>query len=186
MIVSIRGLAYTVSGGQTVFGIDPMNRYLGAGKIWVVPFPVIIWIFALAAAMIILKYTVFGKHVYAVGENRETARLSGISIEACKIRVYTISGLLCAVAGILMTGRLDQGEPRAGEGWELDVIAAVVIGGTSLAGGKGTVFGTFIGVLILGLITNILNLYRIHPYPQMVVKGLIILGALMMQRAERT
>ncbi len=186
MIVSIRGLAYTVSGGQTVYGIDPMNRYLGIGKIGPVPIPVLVWIVALACGMIILRYTVFGKHVYAIGESRETSRLSGINIDACKIKVYAISGFLCAVSGILMTGRIDQGEPRAGDGYELDVIAAVVIGGTSLGGGKGTLFGTFIGVLILGLITNILNLYGIHPYQQMVVKGLVILGALMMQRGQRS
>ena len=142
--------------------------------------------FALACGMIILRYTVCGKHVYAIGESRETSRLSGINIDGCKIKVYIISGFLCAVSGILMTGRIDQGEPRAGDGYELDVIAAVVIGGTSLGGGKGTLFGTFIGVLILGLITNILNLYGIHPYQQMVVKGLVILGALMMQRGQRS
>jgi ribose/xylose/arabinose/galactoside ABC-type transport system permease subunit len=185
MLVSIRGLAYTVSGGQTVFGVDPWNRYLGIGKIGPVPVPVLIWGLALAGAVVVLRYTVFGKHVFVVGENREAARLSGINIDSIKIKVYAISGFLCAVAGILMTGRVDQGEPRAGEAWELDVIAAVVIGGTSLAGGKGTVFGSFIGVVILGLITNILDLVKIHPYPQIIVKGLVILGALMMQRAEK-
>jgi ribose/xylose/arabinose/galactoside ABC-type transport system permease subunit len=142
-----------------------------------VPFGAILFILSVIICAILLRYTIFGKRLYATGENPVAAKLSGINPIKYKIIVYTLSGFFASLAGICMAGRLNVGEPRVAEGWELDAIAAVVIGGTSFAGGKGGVVKTVIGVIIIGLIRNILSLLGILPDPQEMIMGLVLLCA---------
>lgn len=181
-MVSIRGVAYMLAGGRTIFGLGESLSVFGFGNLGRLPVPVAIWIACLLVSAFVLKRTVFGRWVYAVGGDEDSARLSGINCDRHKILVYVIAGAFAALAGILMACRIDQGEPRQGELFELDAIAAVVIGGTSLSGGRGGVTGTAVGVLILTLITNVLNLVGVHPFPQRIVKGIIILGGVFLQR----
>lgn len=180
-MVIFRGLAYYLAGGRTIFGIGQDLAFLGTGMLGRIPMPVVIWAGAALISWLVLTYTRFGRRIYATGGDEEAARLSGIKVDSYKFAVYVISGVLAALAGIIMAARVDQAEPKMGEYFELDAIAAVVIGGSSLFGGVGTVPGTVIGCLILSVITNILNLLGVHPFPQQIVKGGIILGGIMLQ-----
>jgi ribose/xylose/arabinose/galactoside ABC-type transport system permease subunit len=181
-MVAARGMAYSLAGGRTIFGIGPELEFLGTGFVGRVPVPVIIWLGAAIVAQLVLRFTIYGRRIYAVGGEEEAARLSGIEVDWYKISAYVVSGLMAALVGILMAARIDQGEPRQGEGYELDAIAAVVIGGTSLFGGRGAVTGTVIACFVLAIITNILNLMGVHPFPQQIAKGAIIIGGILMQR----
>ena len=129
-----------------------------------------------------LRFTRFGRGIYAVGGNEEAARLSGINISTTKIVPFIISGFIAALVGIIMSGRISCGDPKIAQGWELNAIAAVVIGGTSLFGGKGSIAGTLIGTLIINLIVNIMNLLEISTYHQEMAKGIIIVVALVLQK----
>jgi ribose/xylose/arabinose/galactoside ABC-type transport system permease subunit len=180
MMVFARGLAFAISGGRTIFGLDKMALFVGRGMVGSVPFVAILWVFAIIVCTLLLRYTVFGKNLYACGENPEAARLSGIDPVFYKITVYSISGFFAALAGICMAGRLNLGEPRVATGWELDAIAAVVIGGTSFAGGRGGVVQTILGVVIIGLIRNILSLLGILPDPQEMIMGGVLLLAVIL------
>ncbi|MBC7190541.1 ABC transporter permease, partial [Candidatus Aerophobetes bacterium] len=171
-----RGLALFISKGQVIEFANSYFEVLGAGRIkGLIPVPALIFLGMLGLASFFLRNTVFGRNIYAVGANEEAARLSGISIENVKIVVYLLSGLLASIGGLVFASLLSVGVPTGGEGIELDAIAAVIIGGTSLSGGAGGMSGTFAGVLIIGLINNILNLNNISPYIQQLAKGLIIL-----------
>ena len=181
MMVFARGLAFAISGGRTIFNLDKMALFMGRGMmVHHIPFVAILWVSAIVICSVILRFTVFGKHLYACGENPEAARLSGIDPVFYKIAVYCISGFFAALAGICMAGRLNLGEPRVAQGWELDAIAAVVIGGTSFAGGKGGVVQTILGVVIIGLIRNILALLGIAPDPQEMIMGAVLLVAVIL------
>ncbi|MGE5550053.1 MAG: ABC transporter permease [Bacteroidota bacterium] len=180
-MVVFRGIAYSLAGGRTIFGIGQDLSFIGMGMIGKIPVPVIIWAAAALLSWVSLTFTRYGRRIYAVGGDEEAARLSGIKVDRYKFTVYIISGVLAALAGIMMAARVDQAEPKMGEYFELDAIAAVVIGGTSLFGGIGTIPGTIIGVLILTVITNILNLQAVHPYPQQIIKGGIIIGGILLQ-----
>jgi len=177
MMVVARGLAFAISGGRTIFNLDGMALFMGRGMIGNIPFVAILWVSAIVVCTVLLRYTVFGKNLYACGENPVAARLSGIDPVFYKIAVYSISGFFAALAGICMAGRLNLGEPRVAQGWELDAIAAVVIGGTSFAGGKGGVVQTILGVVIIGMIRNILSLLGILPDPQEMIMGGVLLLA---------
>lgn len=177
MMIFARGLAFAISGGRTIFNLDEMALFMGRGMVGPVPFVAILFVAIVAICAIILRYTVFGKHLYASGENPVAAHLSGINPVFYKIAVYSMSGFFAAFAGICMAGRLNLGEPRVAEGWELDAIAAVVIGGTSFAGGNGGVVKTVVGVVIIGLIRNLLSLLGILPDPQEMIMGLVLLLA---------
>jgi ribose transport system permease protein len=177
MMIFARGLAFAISGGRTIFNLDEMVLFVGRGMVGPIPFVAILFVAAVAICAIVLRYSVFGKHLYASGENPVVAYLSGINPVFYKLAVYSISGFFAAFAGICMAGRLDVGEPRAAMGWELDAIAAVVIGGTSFAGGNGGVVKTVIGVIIIGLIRNLLSLMGIQPDPQQMIMGLVLLLA---------
>jgi ribose transport system permease protein len=181
MMVFVRGMAFAISGGRTVFGLDSMVKFIGRGLVAGIPFVAVLWIGSIIICAVVLRYTIFGINLYATGENPEAARLSGASPIFYKIAVYTISGFFAALAGICMAGRLDVGEPRVAQGWELDAIAAVVIGGTLFAGGYGGVVRTIIGVVIIGLIRNILGLLGILPDPQQLIMGLVLLFAVILQ-----
>jgi ribose transport system permease protein len=182
MLTIARGLTMLYTNGYPVTGLGTAFAYLGAG--WFLGMPAPVWI----ALLIILIFIFFirksktGRYIYAIGGNERATFLSGININKVKITVYTLTGILCAVAGLLVTARLDSAQPNAGNGYELDSIAAVVIGGTSLSGGKGTITGTVIGALIIGVLNNGLVLLNVSPFWQQVVKGLVILLAVILDR----
>ncbi|WP_452229926.1 ABC transporter permease [Lacinutrix sp. MEBiC02404] len=182
-----RGLGFIYSKGSPITFKTPggefmsnfaNNATLGIPNIAIVFFIIVIM------AMVMLRYNVFGRLVIAIGSNEEASRLSGIKVNKYKFLVYAISGALAATAAIIVASRTNLGSPNMGMAWELDAIAAVVIGGASLNGGRGTAINTLMGVLILGLIGNILNLLNVPSYPQQVVKGAIIIFAVLLQRFE--
>jgi len=180
-----RGLGLIYSGGYPVSGIPSWISWFGVGRIGVVPVPVIIMVVIYAVAWVLLQRTAFGRHVYALGGNELAARLSGVKTQRVKLAVYGISGVTAAFAALILTGRLMSGQPNAGVGFELDAIAAVVLGGTAIAGGRGLILGTLIGAVLLGILNNGLNLMGINPYLQDVIKGGIILLAIYIGREWR-
>jgi ribose transport system permease protein len=155
---------------------------LGAGYVFGIPIPVIAAAIVFALCWVALTQTRFGRYVYAIGGNENVTRLSGVNVTLIKIVVYAVSGLLSALAGIILTARLESAQPTAGVGYELDAIAAVVVGGTSLAGGIGSMTGTLIGALIIGILNNALNLMDVSAYYQMIAKGAVILLAVLVDR----
>jgi ribose/xylose/arabinose/galactoside ABC-type transport system permease subunit len=177
MMSIARGLALIYCGGYPISGFGKSFRYIGKGN-----FPIIVFAVTLLIAAIVLRHTRLGRYTYAIGGNEETVKLSGINSDIYKTVAYIISGLTSALGAVVLTSRLNAGEPIAGTGYELDVIASVVIGGTSLMGGRGGVWGTLIGALLIGTINNGMNLLGISSYWQAVVKGLIIVGAVLLDR----
>lgn len=152
---------------------------VGGGYVLGIPVPVVVAAVVFAAGGLVLTRTRFGRYTYAVGGNEVVARLSGIRVNVEKTAIYAVSGLLASLAGIILTARLESAQPTAGAGYELDAIAAVVVGGTSLSGGKGTLFGTLVGALIIGVLNNALNLMDVSSYYQMIAKGAVILLAVL-------
>lgn len=182
-LTSIRGLAYITTDGKPVGQNFPEAFiFLGGGYLGFLPVSGIIFIGVTLVAGLTLRYTTFGEYVYAVGSNEEAARLSGVPVKLVQASVFGISGLLAALAGILLAGRLTIAQPTAFQGAELDAIAAVVLGGTSLFGGRGGVSGTFIAVLLLSVLRNLFNLLGIGSFYQMVATGLILVLALVLNR----
>ncbi|MHB8063918.1 MAG: ABC transporter permease [Ruminiclostridium sp.] len=180
MTTIARGLTYVYSDGKPISSLSKEYLNIGKGSLLGIPIPV--WILALVFIIcyFILYYTRIGRYVYAVGGNEHAALVSGINIKRVKIFVYSIVGLLSGLAGIVLSARVSAGLPQAGNGYELDAIAAVVIGGTSLSGGRGRLGGTIIGVLIIGILTNGMDLLNVSSYYQQIVKGVIILGAVLL------
>jgi len=172
-----RGMALTVTNGQPMIRFDGAYQWLGQGILFGIPVPVWIMIIIVIMVHLLLTRTAFGAHVYAVGGNETAARLSGVRVELVKFSVYVIGGLLTGLAGMILMARLSSAQPASGEMFELDAIAAVVLGGTSLSGGRGVVWGTLIGALIIGILNNSLNLLGVSSFYQLVAKGLIILLA---------
>ncbi len=183
-----RGLAYLITNGQPVrlpvevTATKVLNEF-GSGNIPVLgfPWPILLAIIMGVIFILITRYTIFGRLVIATGSNETAVRLAGISVQKYKYLAYAFCGMLCALAGVASMSRAAIGVPIAGTGYELDAIAACVIGGASLSGGKGTALNTIIGVIILGLITNIMNLLSIASYPQQIIKGAIIIFAVLLQ-----
>jgi len=175
-----RGLALILSDGRPVSNLSDSFNYLGSGTVLGIPVLILIFILVFVLCSIILSKTILGRYIYAIGGNEQAARASGINIDRVKLSVYSISGLLAGLAGILLASRITTGQPNAGAGFELDAIAAVVIGGTSTAGGRGTMAGTLIGVLLIGVINNGLDLLNVTSYYQQVVMGIIIIGAVVL------
>lgn len=185
MMIAARGLALSATGAQNV-RVPPQAddfTWLGQGRIAdFLPVPVLILLLAFAFGWLVLNYTRFGRHVYAVGDNDEAARLLGLNISRTTIGVYTISGALAGLAGVILASRLNTGSPIEGVGRELDAIAAVVVGGTLLSGGQGSVVSTLLGVLLLGVIFNLFNLEgQISPWWQLVLRGVILLLVVILQ-----
>ncbi|CEH35048.1 ribose ABC transporter permease [Romboutsia lituseburensis] len=182
----LRGLTLVFTDGKpiTLGSSDLAINFgkIGGGEILSIPTPAIIMILVFAVCAYILKNTKMGRYTYALGSNEEATKLSGLSTDKIKIWVYTISGVLSAIAGIIITSRLYSAQPTAGTGYELDAIAAVVLGGTSLTGGKGKIGGTIIGALIIGVLSNALNILDVSSYYQMMVKGVVILIAVLLDR----
>lgn len=179
MMEIARGLGLIYTGGYPLSGLPSGFGEIGRGYAFgVIPFPVIIMAAVYLIAYIILNHTPAGRYIYAIGGNEEAVRLSGIRVKRYKILAYAISGATAAIAGLISTSRLLSGQPNLGVGFELDAIAAVVLGGTDIAGGRGHIFGTLLGALILGVMSNGLNFIGVTPYLQRVFKGLIIIIAI--------
>ena len=187
LMTLLRGVALVLSNGSPISGFTSYFFALqGGGYVArLVPIPVV-WMLAMFGLFwFVLSKTVFGRHVYATGGNEEAAKLSGVKTDGVQIIVYTISGAMAALAGVILTSRLDSAQPTAGAGYELDAITAVVLGGTSLAGGRGWIFGTLIGALLIGVLNNGLNLMGVSSFYQQVIKGSVILLAVLLDRAGK-
>jgi len=175
-----RGLTLVYTQGRPIAGIDEAFRFLGTGQVVGLPAPVILLAVMALIAYGVLRYTRFGLYVYATGGDEEIARLAGIPPDLIKLAVYMISGLTAAMGGVLLTARLWSAQPNAASGWELDAIAAPVLGGVSLFGGVGRVGGTLVGAFIIGVLSNGLNLLGIPSYYQQVIKGVVFILAVML------
>ncbi len=179
MMSIARGAALVFTEGRPVSGFDEGFRSLATGHVGFVPAPVAIMIGVYVLAHLVLTRTTFGRYVYAIGGNEEATRLSGVRVRLHKTMIYGVAGLMSAVAAVILTARLNSAQPIAGMMYELDAIAATVIGGTSLMGGEGTLVGTLIGALIMGVLRNGLNLLGVSSFLQQIVIGGVIVGAVL-------
>ncbi len=180
MMVIARGMTLVLTGGSPTVITEPAYRFIGSGQILGIPFPVVLMVTIFAVMFWVLKNTTFGRNIYAVGGNEEAAKLAGINVDRVKISVYALTGMFASISALIYTSRLMTAQPNAGVMLELDAIAAVIIGGTRLTGGKGGVIGTLIGALIMGVLDNILNLANVSPFYQDIAKGLVILAAVLL------
>jgi ribose/xylose/arabinose/galactoside ABC-type transport system permease subunit len=180
-----RGFTYVYTSGKPITGLLPEFIYVGAGSVGILPIPVLLYILVIAVGVFFLNFTKFGRYVFAVGGNEKAAIVSGIKTSSVKFGVYLISGICSAIAGIILAARIQTGQPASGMGYELDAITAVVIGGASLSGGVGSVVGSVIGMLIIGIMTNGLDLLNVSSYYQQVIKGIIILIAVLSDKKKR-
>ena len=189
MMTLLRGVTMVYTDGRPIStgftDIADNFAWFGTGYMFGIPVPVWLMIFVFAGIWYLLNHTRFGRYVYALGGNESATKLSGINVDRIKIGVYSICGLLSALAGIIITSRLSSAQPTAGMGYELDAIAAVVVGGTSLAGGRGYIMGTLIGALIIGVLNNALNLLDVSSYFQMIVKAAVILLAVLVDNKNK-
>ena len=174
---TIRGIAYVITDGRSVSCDNAVFNAIGNGYLFGIPIPIYIVAFVMIVISILLYYKRFGRRMYAVGGNITAAGFSGIHVKKIMVQVYVLSGVLSALAGIILASRMYSGQPASGQAYESDAIAAAVLGGTSFNGGIGTVGGTLIGALVIGFLTNGLNLLHISSYVQMIIKGLVIIGA---------
>lgn len=181
-----RGLTLVYTGGNPITGLGDnyLFQLFGRGYFLGIPVPAVTMILTFVVLFILLHKTPFGRKTYAIGGNEKAALISGIKVPKVKIMIYSLSGMLAALAGAILTSRLNSAQPTAGTSYELDAIAAVVLGGTSLSGGKGRIFGTLIGALIIGTLNNGLNLLGVSSFYQMVVKGIVILIAVLLDRKK--
>lgn len=179
-------LVYT-NGNPITKGLSDtfLFQFLGQGYIVGIPFPVIIMFIVFIVLYVLLHKTAFGKSVYAIGGNEKAAYISGVKLNKVKIIIYSISGMMASISGLIITSRLSSAQPTAGASYEMDAIAAVVLGGTSLSGGKGRILGTLIGALIIGVLNNGLNIIGVSAFWQQVVKGVVILIAVLIDRLDR-
>ena len=184
MMTIARGLALVLSGGRPVSNLSKPFTSLGSGDLCGVPIPVVILFGVALLSYLFLKNIRLGRYIYAVGGNENAARASGISVDGVKMFAYTICGAMAGLAGVVLASRITTGQPNAGVGYELDAIAAVVIGGTSLSGGVGGVGGTLLGALLMGVINNGLDLLNVSSYYQQIVKGVIIIGAVWLDQQQ--
>ena len=182
MLIMARGGALAITSGQPIVRSSGPYLFLGEGYIGPIPVPICIMALVLVACHFILSQTPMGSSIYAIGGNEEAARLSGIKILRIKVMVYVISGVCSGIAGLVLAARLASAQPNTGVGFELDAIAAVVLGGTSLMGGKGGIWGTLIGTFIIGVLNNGFNLLDVSPYYQLIAKGVIIVIAVLLDQ----
>ncbi|MCP1639120.1 ribose transport system permease protein [Streptococcus gallinaceus] len=182
-----RGATLVYSNGNPITeGLSDsfLFQFLGQGYVVGIPFPVILMFLTFVILYILLHKTAFGKSVYALGGNEKAAYISGVKLNKVKIIIYTISGMMASISGLIITSRLNSAQPTAGASYEMDAIAAVVLGGTSLSGGKGRILGTLIGALIIGVLNNGLNIIGVSAFWQQVVKGIVILIAVLLDRLK--
>lgn len=185
MLSAGRGLTLLYAGGKPVPALTPEFRWIGTGDVLGIPLPVIILGVVFLLSWLILSYTRFGRHIYAAGGNPHAAKVSGINVSRIRLIVYVISGLLAGIAGMILAARTGSALTQAGIAYELDAIAAVVIGGTSLSGGVGRVTGTLIGALLIGVMNNGLDLMGVESYYQQVIKGMLIVAAVMLDQSKK-
>lgn len=186
MLSAARGLTLIYSGGRPIPALTDGYRWIGTGDIAGIPVPIILFALIFGLSHFVLTRTRFGRHVYAVGGNPHAAKVSGLSVNRIRFAVYAISGALAGIAGMILAARTGSALPQAGVAYELDAIAAVVIGGTSLSGGIGRVSGTVIGALLIGVMNNGLDLLGVESYYQQVIKGALIVAAVMLDRSRKT
>ncbi|WP_125152820.1 ribose ABC transporter permease [Clostridium rectalis] len=180
-----RGVTYVFTDGTPISTLPDNFMAIGNKKLGGIPMPVLIIVIVLIIAWYLLSQTRYGRYVYALGGNEDSARLSGINTDRIKTMVYVICGATAALSGVIVTSRVGSASPNAGSGFELDAIAAVVLGGTSLTGGEGTVTGTMVGAMIIGVLNNGLNLMNVSPYYQLIVKGFVILLAILLDKKNK-
>jgi ribose/xylose/arabinose/galactoside ABC-type transport system permease subunit len=185
MMTIARGLALTYTEGRPITGLPDSYRFIGTGSVGPIPVPILIAALVFALCFILLRWTAIGRYIYAIGNNPVAARYTGIAVQRYITLVYVIAGALSALAGMILVARLDSAQPTVGLAYEFDAIAAVVVGGTSFAGGQGGVGGTLLGVLIIAVLNNGLNLLNISSFYQPVVSGVVIAVALLLHRALR-
>lgn len=183
MLTIARGFTMLYTKGHPISNLGKDFAFIGSDSLLGIPVPVWLAIIVVLIAVFITRNTRLGRYIYAIGGNEQAAKLSGINIKRVKLIVYSIAGALAALGGIIVTARLDSAQPNAGISYELDAIAAVVIGGTSLSGGKGSVWGTVVGAIIIGVLNNGLVLLNVSPFWQQVVKGSVILLAVIIDKA---
>jgi sugar transport system permease protein len=184
LLTGLFGAAELITNGFPLTPFPNWYNFIGGGYLLGVPFPALIFLLAFAAVHVLMNFTSFGRSVYAVGGNAEAARLSGINVNLVKILVLAITAALAAFSGVMQSSEIMSGTATTAKGWELDVIAAVIIGGTSLMGGTGRVWGTMIGVIFLGVIMNGMTLLNVSEYWQHVVRGGLILSAVLINRLQ--
>lgn len=177
MMTALRGIAYKVTAGLPVYGFPKSFAVIGQGYLWIIPVPVIIMIIVFFIGYVLISKTRFGRYVYGIGGNEEATRLSGINVKSTKYKIYMLESLLAALAGIVLLSRVNSGQPKAGEGYEMDIITAVVLGGVSIAGGTGKITGVITGVLLMGVLTNGMILINVDEYTQWIIKGTVLLLA---------
>jgi len=183
-MTAYRGLTLIYTNGNPITGLgeNDLFQFIGRGYFLGIPFPVVMVFITFMLLFYLLHKTPFGRHVYALGGNEKAAFISGIKVKKIKILVYSLSGFLAALGGVILTSRLNSAQPTAGDSFELDAIAAVVLGGVSLSGGKGKIVGTLIGVLMIGTLNNGLNLLGVSSFYQQLVKGIVIIVAVLLDR----
>lgn len=187
MTTIARGIAMIYTNGRPIMIMSEPFLFIGKGYVGPFPILVIILVVVVAIASVMLNNTNFGRYIYAIGGNKNAALVSGINVSKSILWVYILNGFLCGLAGIMLASRIGSGQPNSGGGYEIDAIAAVVIGGTSMMGGTGSISGTIAGALIIGIMNNGLNLLNVSSYYQQIVKGLIIVGAVILdQRAKNS
>jgi len=179
------GLGFMLTNGNPIILQDMRWNKFGNGYTWVFPNLALIFILVVIIGQIVLSKTVFGTYLYSIGGNEEATRLSGIKTKRYKLAAFTISGFLAAMGGIMMTARISVGDPGVGSKYALDVIACVVVGGSRMGGGYGSVINTLLGASIIGVLSNVFNLLNISPYPQMIFKGIIIIGAVLLEELRK-
>jgi ribose transport system permease protein len=184
-LTAFRGLTLVYTDGRPITGLPDPFLFLGNGTLLGIPVPVMVMLSFLLLTHLLLQNTALGRYLYAVGGNEEAARLSGVPVARIKVFAYAYSGLAAGLAALVLTGRLNSAQPTAGTGFELDAIAAAVVGGTSLAGGRGTAWGTFLGALIIGVLNNGMNLLNVSSFYQLIAKGAVIVLALLVDRLVR-
>jgi ribose/xylose/arabinose/galactoside ABC-type transport system permease subunit len=186
LMSSVRGLGFILAKGQPIADLPDRYTFLGRGKVgdWL-PVGVVVMLVVFVVGAILLNRTRFGRHVRAIGGNEESARLSGIAVRRVKWAVYTMSSALAVLGGLILSSKLNSGDPKSGLGDELEVIAAVVVGGTSLAGGRGTIAGTFLGLLIIAVLRTGLNWVQVQSFTQQVILGMVILAAVLLDQVKQ-
>jgi len=186
MMITLRGLSYVICKGIPIWGFTDRFRLLGQGYVGIVPVPVIIMFVMFAIGWVFLNKTVYGRYIYGVGGNEEASRLSGVDVPRIKCLVYILSAFLTGVAAVIMLSRLNTGQPKVGTGFELNVITAVVLGGVSIFGGQGRLMGVFVGVLIMGVLSNGMISLDISEYYQQIIRGMVLLGAVAFDNLSRS
>jgi inositol transport system permease protein len=184
MMTVARGLALLYSDGRPISSLTSSYNFIGQGEVFGIPFPIIILVVMALITHFLLNNTKFGRYVYAIGGNEHAALISGLNVAKYKVLIYTYAGVLSGMAGIMLSSRISSGQPGLGNGYELDAIASAVIGGTSFNGGIGTVWGTLVGALIIGILNNGLDLLNVSAYWQQILKGLIIVAAIILDERK--